>query len=168
MACLPQYRWEQFALGLARGKTQIAAFKEAGYGQDKNPSSSASKLAARPEIIARVEELLILECKAAGISRAWVLVRLRRLALKCEREEQYAVARQCYRDLGDAIGIFEKRQSIKFEWDGDLSKLSDAQLDKLQAGIEKLVLGEEGESPRLGSGDVVDVTAEAEDGEDAE
>jgi len=45
-------RWEKFTQGLAAGKPQGRAYKEAGFRPN---SRAASKLASRPEILARLD-----------------------------------------------------------------------------------------------------------------
>jgi hypothetical protein len=56
MAALDNTRWELFAIGLASGKSQLKAYLDAGF--NASSSGNASNLAKRPEVKARVAELV--------------------------------------------------------------------------------------------------------------
>ena len=56
MPVLANLRWERFANNIAGGMTQVEAHKSAGFNA-KHVDSAASKLAAKPQVAARIEEL---------------------------------------------------------------------------------------------------------------
>lgn len=76
MAILDNPRHELFCQELAKGTRQDAAYLAAGYNGDK---TSASRLAAQPEIRARVQELLAAIAERAEISREMVVRELGRI-----------------------------------------------------------------------------------------
>jgi len=60
MPILHNARYERFAQGIAKGKSQHEAYLYAGYAPGADPKdvrSNAGKLARKPEVAARVEEL---------------------------------------------------------------------------------------------------------------
>lgn len=77
MAALRDPQYEKFASELAELKPRIEAFKAAGYAPHKG---NAARLAKRPEIKARVQELLDEAAEYADIRRARVLVEIGRVA----------------------------------------------------------------------------------------
>ena len=68
---------EKFAQGLAELRTQEDAYKAAGYVPD---SGNATRLAARPEIKARVAELMAEAAEFANVRRERIVVELDRTA----------------------------------------------------------------------------------------
>ena len=54
---LEEARHETFAQGLARGLTGAEAYRRAGYEAGKNSYAPASRLGAKPHIVARVKEI---------------------------------------------------------------------------------------------------------------
>lgn len=81
MPTLENPRRELFAQALARGKTQAAAYAEAGYAGGKD---GASKLAQQPSVKARVAELLQRTAPGGPVNIALVVDDLLRVARKSE------------------------------------------------------------------------------------
>ena len=92
MATLRMIKHELFAQALARGKTQEAAYKEAGFKPKKSARGSASKLAGRPEVNARTRELLARTAPGEPLDKLLLIDDLMRLARKGE-------------ELGTAAGL---------------------------------------------------------------
>jgi phage terminase small subunit len=105
MPILKKVRYELFAQEVAKGLSQTQAAIVAGYSVN-DADSRGSKLAARPDIRARVEELRPRIDKpvteraafATGITKASVLQELLKLAERAKQEKQLSVARRCYGD----------------------------------------------------------------------
>lgn len=132
-------RWELFAQGLADGKRQTDAYKNAGfeYTATKNRSAPA-RLAKRPEIKARLSELLRerdvvnqqalqIAVKETGVTKAWIMGMLkenveRAMGIKPvldkdgnpTGEYQYNgfVANKALALLGREIGMFVERHEL--------------------------------------------------------
>jgi phage terminase small subunit len=95
MAALPNPRHERFAQALADGKSQFEAHRIAGY---KPHRGNASSLAQDKNILGRVAEILGQREEAqqqatqiaiaeSGVSKAWVMERLREIAERCMQHE---------------------------------------------------------------------------------
>lgn len=109
MPALTNPKHERFAQELAKGKTQIEAYGNAGYRP--NPSA-ASRLADDAKICERLAELQERGAARAEISLASATTHLLRLASAAER-------------LGDAAGIQASRASVM-----DACKLNGLIVDK--------------------------------------
>jgi hypothetical protein len=115
---LKTIRWEHLAQGLAQGLTQKAAGIRAGYSE-RSVDATVCKLAKRPDIKARVEELRTssseVAAKTVGISRAWVIEGLRQTIEDAKAEKQYPVVRNCYRDIGSELfRMFSERVEVNW------------------------------------------------------
>ncbi len=157
---------ETFARGLSQGLPRAEAYRLANP-KAKHPAQAAFKLFKKKEIQDRVRELLpIAESNraiTAVINKEWVIAELLRLAKVAEKDGDLSTARGCVKDVGDAIGVFDKGGKIKFDWNGDPAQLSDSQLETLQFYLERLGAGEEKarelQMKRLGlSGVTIEVT----------
>lgn len=73
MPVLDNAKHERMAQGLAEGKTATDAHESAGYSRN---DGNASKLAARPEIQARVKEITGAAAERVGVSVEMVLAEL--------------------------------------------------------------------------------------------
>jgi phage terminase small subunit len=69
-------RWELFAQGLAMGKKNLPAYTGAGF---KKNSKAASNLSLKPEIRARVDELMAVAVANTGITIERVLLELEKI-----------------------------------------------------------------------------------------
>jgi len=71
MPVLSNPRYERFAQGVAKGKSQHEAYVYAGYPKQQDPvnlRSSASTVARRPEVAARIQELQDKQAKRIGVT----------------------------------------------------------------------------------------------------
>ena len=140
-------RHERFAHLLAGGMTATKAYVAAGFA-GKGAPQSASRLARRPSVTARIAELRsTMSCSAvaqAAIDRTWVLAGLRTMA---EGATSEAVRVRAYELCGKELGMF--RDPGPFEWDGDFSKLTDRQLEKVRVSLEQIVSQESSTAPAI-------------------
>lgn len=70
MPALSNARYEKFAQELAAGKSQTEAYEAAGYKPDRG---NATKLAARPEIQARVQQITAKSAVRAEVTLAGLI-----------------------------------------------------------------------------------------------
>ena len=82
MCPLNSYRRELFAQALARGRSATAAYGEAGY--KAGHQGSPSRLKRKPEVQARVAELLEQGAPNGQVTKALIVYDLMRLARKAE------------------------------------------------------------------------------------
>lgn len=81
-------RYERFAQGIAKGKSQHDAYIYAGYAPNqkaKDVRSNAGNLARRPEIAARVAELQAKQAQRIGITVDDLLVELQEMLSLAKR-----------------------------------------------------------------------------------
>lgn len=79
MAVLVNPRYERFAQGIAKGKSQHDAYVYAGFAPNQKPKdvrSNAGSLARRPEVAARIKELLERQAKRVDVTVDGLLVEL--------------------------------------------------------------------------------------------
>jgi hypothetical protein len=93
------------------------------------------------------------------MGRGWVLSELRKIAENGDSENARVRALElCGKELGMFVGPAE------VPWDGDLSTLTDEQLDKLAKYLEKIadpaVVAKAKRRLMLESGEVIDTTSE--------
>lgn len=128
MPALVNARWEMFSLGLASGKSQLQSYRDAGFQAANGNSSNACILAKRPEVAARVAELIEDRTKfkanfvdTAGLediaaldqaaregvaTREWIITKLMDNAIKAADATQFAASNQALKMLGEDIGMF--------------------------------------------------------------
>src|SRR5215510_6403941 len=80
MPVLPKNRHELFAQGLAKGLGIGAAYVAAGY---KPSPAAATRLSKNVKLQERVAELQAASAGKAGVSRQWVLERLKENVERC-------------------------------------------------------------------------------------
>jgi phage terminase small subunit len=133
MPVLPNERHEKFAQFLAMGKPRIEAHELSGYSPNR---ANASTLARQPHIKSRIAELqehagqiaVQVAAVTTGISKSWVLEKLRENALKGLREKKASsVANRALELIGREIGMFLER--VEEGKPGDFAHLSDEELD---------------------------------------
>lgn len=76
MPVLKNSRWERYAQLLAKGKVADKAYVEAGFKRD---DGNATRLKNRPEIIARVDEILGRAAKKAEVTAEMVIRELAKI-----------------------------------------------------------------------------------------
>jgi hypothetical protein len=137
---LPNPRHEQFSRFVAAGMTATDAYAAAGFS-GKGAAQSASRLAKRPDIAARIAELTERTTTAitvrAQIDRDMVLAGLRRIA---ENGQTDSVKVRALELLGKTLGLFRDEPAVP--WSGDLSELSDEQLERMANSFERLAAGQ--------------------------
>jgi phage terminase small subunit len=155
MPALSNPRQEQFAQLVASGTTATEAYTSVGYAK-VGASSSAARLLRNAPIQTRVAELKQAVSQAtvtrAAVDRAYVLAGLKenferamqhRPVLDAKGKETgiYAyngqVANRALELIGKELGMFVDR-NMDVPWDGDPSKLTDAQLDKVIQYFDRL------------------------------
>ena len=165
MAALTNTKWELFALALSRGRSQKEAYEEAGFSGDS--TGNQSTLAKRPEIRARVEELIQAREEAAGrgmgpdsetqealdhaartgeISATWIILQLMENVAAARGALQFSAANKALELLGKEIGMFQDKP--KDAQAADEQKKLEAQkrsaiipLDKMNEAIKAVLAG---------------------------
>lgn len=100
---------ERFAQLLAKGEKQHEAYLKAGY---RGGEAQASRLAARPEVVARIAELLERAAARTELSIASATDRLLKIADKAEQDAQpngLNVARAAIMDACKLNGLVKDR-----------------------------------------------------------
>jgi phage terminase small subunit len=91
MPILHNARYERFAQGIAKGKSQHDAYIYAGYAPNQLPKdvrSNAGKLARKPEVADRVEELLRNQANRVGVTVDALLLELDEMFKLAKRVKQ--------------------------------------------------------------------------------
>lgn len=103
-------KWDAFASALVQGIDPTRAAIDAGYGL-ATAAATGRRLAASTEIQALVN--LKRAQIASAVADDWdprrVINELASLATQSRQDGQYNVARQCYRDIGEHIGMWPKQ-----------------------------------------------------------
>jgi hypothetical protein len=132
-------RHEQFALLVASGLKPTEAYIFLDY-RKAGARGVARNLHKRADVRARVNEIQSLAARSSAeevaFDRKRVLNRLDVLSRKAEEHGEISVAVHCEELIGKACGMFD-RSHHKFEWSGDLSDLSDSQLEAFEKSVIK-------------------------------
>jgi len=96
MPVLKNARHERFAVALAAGKAQGAAYAEAGYKPD---DGAASRLSGNVKIQERVAELL----RGFAMTKLEWLQSFARIAVKAEKKGDFQAAKGALREIGLAM-----------------------------------------------------------------
>ena len=148
MSVLLNPRHEHFANLIAGGTDKTKAYVLAGFAEGGS-AQSACRLLKTPVVRERIVELRErIQAKTierSVVDRAWIIEKLKlnvMLALKVEdgqpaRTFNGHVANQALRLLGLEHGMFRGTLDASVMFDGDVTKLSEAQLAKLIASLEK-------------------------------
>lgn len=123
MPRLKNPRREAFAQAIARGFSYIEAQEVVGYAVD---TGTASKLANRPEVQARVAELMARAAGAVTVTKAWVLEKLVENALGAMAEKARGPANRALELIGKEIGMFVDRAEVGRP--GDFDRMDDEEL----------------------------------------
>lgn len=166
MPILTNPKHEAFAqaIGLGTSSSHVDAAKIAGY-KGTAIRSAATKLYAMPHIKARIEELGNKRTQqvvaVATISKQWVLEELADTYRAAKEKGDLNQRRLVLGDIGTELGMFVKKTEAKFEWTGDPSELTDAQLKKLQHLLERLAFGNDEQAliEARREGNVLDIEA---------
>ncbi len=136
---LSRAQHEQFALLVASGVTPTEAYNRLRYSKAGAPQG-AHDLHKRADVRARVNEIQSPAAQSpaeeVAFDRKRVLNRLDVLSRKAEERGEISVAVHCEELIGKECGMFN-RSHRKFEWSGDLSELSDSQLEEYENSVMK-------------------------------
>lgn len=105
---------DRFALLLAQGKSQIDAYKEAGYrpATDKIAYERASRLAAQDKVKARLAELRQPAATAAVLTLEGHLTDLHRLRNAAAARGQFSAAISAEMARGKALGFYDRKTPL--------------------------------------------------------
>ena len=138
MSVLHNPRHEQFAQLVASGKDLTQSFISAGYSK-ANAASCARRLSRKEQVRARIVELQAAGAQAVvtcvDMDKSWALLELGKIA---ENGKSESVKVRALELCGKELGMFANRS---IEWDGDPSKITDQQLDKLIEYFEPRAFG---------------------------
>lgn len=146
---LKNSKYELFAQGLAKGINQTESALQAKLVTAKSTDryAKACKLAKRPEIKKRVAELVLRAdmsiSKDIKITREWLRAELIINVHAARDAGNYGASNKALEMLGNNAGgdcSFVQRQEITV-WDGDLSTLSDDQVERMTQQFERLAFG---------------------------
>jgi hypothetical protein len=147
VAVLNNPRRERFAQLVATGRSATDAYVAAGYAK-KAAYTCGPRLLKVVSVRARVRELdhtfACVSASRAAVDREFVLRELRDNALAAKRNRQYSASNRALELLGKELGMFQDQGEDWLDhWDGDLSKLSDLQLEKLTYVSGKMAFGDD-------------------------
>jgi hypothetical protein len=132
-------RWEKFCQERLKGKSQARAYVAAGY--KPNPKN-AERLAARPEIKARIAELEGRAAEKAAITAADIARQLDEDREFAREKKQAAAAVSATLGKAKVLGLIVNRHAgpdggpIPVQW--DFSKISDKELSALERIASKI------------------------------
>ena len=128
MPPLENPRREKFAKGIAKGKTQVKAYEEAGYVPK---TSNASRLIANDSVAARIIELQSMDVRGLKVDREFsrnMFLANYNLAIEAGNLSAANVAAE---KLAKLFGLMVERREVGAA--GEFSQLSDAQLIEILA-----------------------------------
>jgi len=144
MSLLRHARHEKFSQLVASGVKPTEAYVSLGYSKSGAPQS-ANNLLKRTDVGERVKEIQSLAAQSSAeaviLNRERVLNRLSQLSHEAQQKGQYSAAARCEELIGKAIGMFDDRSELLIPWNGDLAKLNDRQLERLEDYFLKQALG---------------------------
>lgn len=125
MPALENPKHEAFARALAKGKSQIEAYTEAGYKPDE---PHASRLASNGKVAARVEELLEKAAEKAVVTVETIAVELEEARALALKEGQSAAAVAASMGKAKLFGLLVDK--VQADVRHHYSELSDEDLDR--------------------------------------
>ena len=141
MAVLDNPRHERFAQLVATGRNPAEAYVAAGYA-GKTAYTCGPRLLKVCSVRNRVRELQQTMAHVfagqAAVDRQFVLRELRDNALAAKQNRQYSASNRALELLGKELGMFQDRNEDWLDWDGDLSQLTDEQLQKFLSLLERM------------------------------
>jgi hypothetical protein len=135
--------------------TATKAYVAAGFSGN-GAAQSASRLAKQSVVERRIAELRDAQSNSAAsrpiaaesevsqgwLTREYVLGNMRAILATALEEKKLTAAIQAVRLLGLEVGLFRVRPEMSIEWDGDLSKLSMAQLERVISSMQAMMAKE--------------------------
>jgi hypothetical protein len=158
---LANARHEAFATLIASGTTaSIAeAYRSAGFPNTRTADAAGARLLAVVRVKLRVTYLRdFIQRSALGraaVDRDWVLTLLKKNALAAFDAGDRSACNRAVELLGKEQGMFVDRQH--HSWDGDLTKLTEAQLYTMLASMNRMLAASEGTAAEITGGPVIDV-----------
>ena len=143
MPILSNPRHEQFAAFVAGGMSPAKAYAAAGF-TGKGAAQSASRLAKRPSVAARIAELSTISSTViarALVDRDFVLIGLKGIATNTTLKESARV--RAYELLGKELGMFRDAVDITQKLDADPKKWTKEQLERVTKELEEQVFGDD-------------------------
>jgi hypothetical protein len=116
MPALRNPRYERFAHGIAKGKSQHDAYIYAGYAPNqkaKDVRSNAGVLARKPEIAARVMELQAKQAQRIGITVDDLIVELQEMLALAKRVKQPAAGVGAILAKGKLLGLIVDKAEVE-------------------------------------------------------
>jgi len=140
MQSLNHPRHEHYAQLVAAGQSPAEAYAATGY-KGTTAYTCGPRLLKRAEVQTRVTELQQTVAQGAvtraEICRELVLRELLDNALKAKQAQQWSASNRALELLGEELGMFQERPKHFVDlWDGDLTKLTDQQIERLLKQIE--------------------------------
>jgi hypothetical protein len=143
MATLRNSKHEQFAQLVATGNTPAEAYVRAGYAE-KAAYTCGPRLLRSAPVRERVAELQQMVAKTtvtrAAIDREFVLRELVDNALKAKQNQEWSASNRALELLGKELGMFNPSE---LPWDGDLTTLTDQQLERFEQYFERIAYGDD-------------------------
>ncbi len=167
MPALSTTKYERFCVARVQGMSQTRAAIAAGYSV-KRASSTGCMLARKPEIVNRISELSVVVAQRSAqrstdlavIDKEMVLQGIAETIELARAANKFSDMLKGYELLGKHLKLFD-RAGEEIPWDGDLSKLTDEQLEYAQQYWRKLadpaVVARVERQLALESGEIIDV-----------
>lgn len=122
-------RQERFAQAVAAGKTLTKAYTDAGYKPDRR---HASRLAAKGDVKARVQELLALNNTEELASRKYIVAQCEANWEKAYGLNQIAAANRAVELKGKTTGLFHERVHVEH-----IHRVTTVELIRVVAGADE-------------------------------
>jgi phage terminase small subunit len=116
MPVLPNARYERFAQGVAKGKSQHDAYIYAGYAANQKPKdvrSNAGTLARRPEIAARIAELQSKQAQRIDVSVDSLVAELNDMLKLAKRVKHPAAGVGAILAKGKLLGLIVDKAEVE-------------------------------------------------------
>lgn len=128
-------RWTRFADAIIDGQLPREAVVTAGY-PSRNAHNLGSELLAKPEIQALIDTRRSMLVSRTDWTPQRVVQELASIAQQARDDGQLSVARQCYRDIGEHIGMWP-RHPISIDARSQVLNLGDDVIEAI-GGIDGL------------------------------
>jgi hypothetical protein len=125
MAALSNAKWERFAQGLAKGKTQADAYADAGY---KPSEPNASRLTSNDKVQARVAELKDIGSMRAEVTLESLIREAGEIQEAAKTEKQYSAATAALTAKAKLAGLWIDKAENTNRNVANPAEVSDAEL----------------------------------------
>ena len=120
MPVLKNPRHERFAQGVAKGMSQHEAYEYAGFSNPGGDRSNAGKLARKPQVAERIEEMLAKQAKRIGVTVDALVAELDGMLQLAKRVKHPAAGVGAILAKGKLLGLI----TDKVEVEGSIRKPS--------------------------------------------